>query len=197
MKLFLFLLLPLIAAAQGVNLGLNCPPQSTPGAVVACNVVLTGATQPAAVDGVLNITTGTTPTPVVWTITSTLISKPVASAQGTSNIFVFAGMNQTVISNGTIGAVNFIMPSGNVTYSISAGSASDPSGGVIAVAVNPPTTIVVQSKCDENSDGVVNAADWNIAIQNILSGAPTVAALGTNLSNAQKDANAITGTCTR
>ncbi len=194
------LALSLLSAAsfgQTLNMSLSCPNKAKPGDIVAVPLVVTGnATANGTMySGQIVLTSGAAP--VAWTITTTVPSKGVQSAPGASNVFVLSGANQTVIGQSTVGTVTFMMPPGPVSCQVAMGAAVDANGGAITVTVNPPVTVAILSPCDENGDGVVNQADYLQAVQNILSGPVTQSALSAGLSNAQKDVNAISGTCTR
>jgi len=169
MRLLLFLLTACIAAAQ--TLSLTGPSTAKAGTSITLNVVSGGATAtgPAAVQWTLALPAGFTASNPLLGSGASAASKNLACGTGALLCLVY-GVNQNVLGNGTVASVTVTIPanaSGQTAFALSGLVAADKDGGAMPISGNP-FSVSVFGKTDINNDGVTNATDVQLMVQQVL-----------------------------
>lgn len=81
---------------------------------------------------------------------------------------LLSGANTTAIPDGPIATIKYTEPAATVTAAVLATLGATPAGAGEAVTAPMSITIPVQSNCDLNGDGKVDATDIGISIQQAL-----------------------------
>lgn len=173
--------------AFGQTIGVTCPNGTQrPSTVVTCqlnwtNNAVTGVT--AGIEGVV-LVAGLPGTSYTLTVAGTATAAGKTITANSSGKFLITGMNQTIIGAGQIGSITINLPAipcppaNNYTcITVSVPSALGATAAAVGVTVtpNPPVTVSVSapiSPCDLDGDGLVNAADVDLAKVAVLAGSP-------------------------
>lgn len=138
----------------------------------------------AAVTLTVTLSNGGGPAGLQWDMSGlpagAAVASSVAGKTATCNATrcLLVGTNATAIPDGPIATIKYTQSTAAVTANLAATLGATPAGA--AATVTPPAmalTIGVQSNCDVNADGKVDATDVGIVLQSALAattGTPTV-----------------------
>lgn len=153
----------------GANLTLTGPVVAPSGSSVVLTVTLASGGGPAGLQWDM------TGLPAGASVTSSITGK---TANCTATRCVLIGLDTTAIPDGTVATIKYSQPPATVTANLLSTLGATPAGGPLTVT--PPITalsIPVQSNCDVNGDGKVDATDEGLILQQALAattGTPSV-----------------------
>lgn len=172
MKKILVFLVSLGAFAQSYTL--TSPAAVVPaGSLVTLNLSLVSAGGPAGLEF------GITGLPASTTVTANIPGKTLQCAfpAGVTPICLIytspvTAANNVGIPDGLVATISYPQPAAPVTIAIPSMSISSASVAEAAITIAAPAgiTVGVQSRCDLNGDGKVDATDIGLAITSALSG---------------------------
>lgn len=167
MKCLLPFLLSASLFAQG-SLTVAGPPRAIIGSSVTLPIGLVNGGTPAGLQWDMS------GLPAGATITSSIANK-VINCNATRCLL--SGMNLAAILDGQVASITYTQPATPVPFAISATLGASTAGTAIAITAPPPITVAVQPNCDVNGDGVVDATDVQLVLQQSLAsttGTPTI-----------------------
>lgn len=156
-------------AAQTLNLACGSNPRA--GTNESCTVSLASGSSPAGLE--FQFTTSLTVGTIVQAVTGTASTAGKSIYCNNANgLCLIVGQNQTTIADGNVAALTIPLPAtlGNqtITFTVTATEGASLAGSGIPFSSGLPVSVSVLSTCDLNGDGVVNAADVTLAINNVL-----------------------------
>ena len=160
-----------VAQTPSASLSISGPPVAPSGAAVILTVTLNSGGGPAGIQWDMSgIPSGAT-------VTSAVAGKT-ANCTAALTRCILSGTNATAIPDGAVATIKFTQPASTVGAGLVNTLGASPAGASVAIAAPlSPLTIGVQSNCDLNADGKVDATDEGLMLQQALAattGTPTV-----------------------
>lgn len=155
-----------------VTLTLTGPATARPGNAVTVNLTGAMSGSPVALQWTVGLPTGFTATASIGAAGTAAAKTLSCSANAT--LCLEYGLNTTVIGNGTLAAYTVTIPAnatpGAGAFPLSGLLAVNAAGTTVTSASGPAYSLTILSLADINGDGIVNATDVQLMVNQITSG---------------------------